>query len=306
VLDGIDTAAARHLIGRAADVAPEPVSALQHRLVDSGFLWPTGDAATDDERRTVAAPRLDAELTALSARVGAGAAQVLDSRRQGCVAVHGLGRVGPHIASVLAAAGVGRVHVVGDTPVRLHQAVPGGLLPRDEGRPLHEAAAAAAHRGAPETVCVPPAYGDAPDLVILAIDEPVEDERRDALHARLWPHLLVRSSGDHAAVGPLVIPGLTSCLRCVDLHRLDRDPAWRALAVQLSVANRTGGVTEVALATVVAGVAALQALEFLDGGRPATVEGTVEMTLPDWRLRRRSWPAHPDCDCMTLSTSGCA
>lgn len=184
VLDGIDTAAARHLIGRAADVAPEPVSALQHRLVDSGFLWQVLDPArtVPDDRRAAPAPRLAAELTALSARVGEGAAEVLSGRRHGCVVIHGLGRAGPHIAAVLAAAGVGRVHVVGDTPVRLHQAVPGGLLPGDEGRPLHEAAAAAAQRCAPETVCVPPAYGDAPDLVILAIDEPVDDERRDALH----------------------------------------------------------------------------------------------------------------------------
>jgi nicotinamidase-related amidase len=34
-------------------------------------------------------------------------------------------------------------------------------------------------------------------------------------------------------VGPLVIPGVTSCLRCADLHRSDRDAAWPALAAQL-------------------------------------------------------------------------
>ena len=34
-------------------------------------------------------------------------------------------------------------------------------------------------------------------------------------------------------VGPLVIPGVTSCLGCADLHRSDRDAAWPAVAAQL-------------------------------------------------------------------------
>ena len=34
-------------------------------------------------------------------------------------------------------------------------------------------------------------------------------------------------------VGPLVVPGVTSCLTCADLHRADRDSAWPAVAMQL-------------------------------------------------------------------------
>jgi hypothetical protein len=96
----------------------------------------------------------------------------------------------------------------------------------------------------------------------------------------------------------LVVPGLTSCLRCADLHRLDRDPAWSALAVQLCTPPATGAASPVALATVLAGVAAAQALAYLDGEQPAVIDGTLEQHLPDWRIRRRSWPAHPECDCI--------
>ena len=60
------------------------------------------------------------------------------------------------------------------------------------------------------------------------------------------------------------------------------------------------------MATVVAGVAALQALAFLDGGDPAVLDGTLELRLPDWRLRRRSWPPHPDCDCIAGAMTGAA
>lgn len=45
-------------------------------------------------------------------------------------------------------------------------------------------------------------------------------------------HLHVGVLGDRAVVGPLVVPGRTSCLRCAHLHRRDADPAWPLLAVQ--------------------------------------------------------------------------
>jgi hypothetical protein len=49
--------------------------------------------------------------------------------------------------------------------------------------------------------------------------------------------------------------------------------------------------------SIVAGTAALQALAHIDGDDPPTLDGTIEIRLPDWRLRRRSWLAHPDCRC---------
>ncbi|MDP9118315.1 MAG: hypothetical protein M3O28_13845, partial [Actinomycetota bacterium] len=181
--------------------------------------------------------------------------------------------------------------------VRLHQAMPGGLTPADEGRRFLAAATAAVHRAAPDADAACPPLDQHPDLAVLAFAEPVDSERRDALHARAIAHLTVRLAADHGVVGPLVIPGRTSCLRCADLHRRDRDPAWPALAVQLTVPRRYGPASDVGLATVIAGVASLQVLCFLDGDRSAAVDGTLEMHLPDWRLRRRSWPVHPDCDC---------
>jgi hypothetical protein len=120
------------------------------------------------------------------------------------------------------------------------------------------------------------------------------------LHSGGCAHLLVRLDSHHGVVGPLVLPGFTSCLRCADLHRLDRDPAWNALAVQLTLPHRAARCSEVALAALIGGLAAMQALDFLDGGRPATLEGALEMHPPDWRVRRRSWPVHPDCDCMPV------
>ncbi|MGB8403870.1 MAG: cyclodehydratase, partial [Mycobacterium sp.] len=71
------------------------------------------------------------------------------------------------------------------------------------------------------------------DLVVLS-DFLVADPRmvRDLQAARV-PHLPVRIRDGVGLIGPLVLPGVTSCLNCADLHRGDRDAAWPAVATQL-------------------------------------------------------------------------
>lgn len=298
-VDGISAPVVGELVGRrrAEAAADLPMTVrLQDQLVATGFLWPAADPG--DERLAPPQPRLAPELVALTARHGEQAAEVLSSRRQATVAVQGRGRVGAQLAAVLATAGVGRLQVLDRGPVRMSQTAPGGVAPEDEGRPLADAAGRAILRAAPDTDTAPSPIGERPDLVVLAMDEPIEPDCRAALHARDCAHLPVSLRVDHGVVGPLVLPGLTSCLRCADLHRLDRDPAWNALAAQLSVPQRTTPAADVALTTLIAGLAALEVLAFLDGRQPATVEGTLEVHTDDRRIRRRSWPVHPDCSCM--------
>ncbi|PZS33482.1 MAG: thiamine biosynthesis protein ThiF [Pseudonocardiales bacterium] len=318
LVEGLDPATVRRLFSprpATADASAGPLDGTDDTsrhsltsLTEAGYLWPrtdpaVGTGADGDARLAPPQPRLAAELAALTAQHGQRAAELLNARRHCVVAIHGAGRVAAHVAAVLASAGIGRVHLVDADDVRLHQATPGGLGPADEGRRFVTAANAAVQRAAPDTNTTPLPMGERPDLVVLAVDEPVDGDRRGALHARECAHLAVRLGADHGVVGPLVIPGLTSCLQCADLHRRDRDPAWTALAVQLTVARRHGAASDVALATVIAGIAALQALAFLDGGEPAVIEGTLELQLPDWRIRRRSWPVHPDCDCSGGATA---
>lgn len=298
VVDGVGAAAVRALIGRRGADAGADIAAPQAALIERGFLWPAPVSEDDEICHAPPVPRLAAELAALSVGHAARAGEMLEARAHYTVAIHGSGRLGPHVAALLAAAGVGRVHALEPAAVRLHQAAPGGLRPADEGSRFDEATAAAVLRAAPEADTTPPPLGDRPDLVVLAYDEPVDPDRRAALHSRDCAHLLIRLGADHGVVGPLVIPGLTSCLACADRHRRDRDPAWNSLAVQLSQPHRANAASSVAVTAVIAGLASLEALTFLDGGQPATIEATLEMAPPDIRTRRRSWPPHPDCDCM--------
>ena len=283
VLDGTDQATVRRL-----DLPASTLAALHA----AGLL-----IRPRPRLRATQIPRLAAELAALRVRHGDRAEDVLASRRTATVAVMGTSRVAPMIATLLAAAGVGHVAVSGAGDVRLHQASPGGVPPADEGQRFTRAAVAAVTRAAPDCDAGPHVLPTRGDLVVLAFDNPVDPELRDALHGAGVPHLVTQAGADQGQVGPLALPGVASCLRCADLHRLDRDGAWSALAVQLAVPPKHGPPSDVSLASLVASITALQVLAFVDGADPATIEGTLEIQLPDWRIRRRTWPPHPDCDC---------
>ena len=246
-----------------------------------------------------AAGRLGPDLASLSLVPAARTPlEVVRGRRAASIVVHGAGRVGVSLATLLAAAGVGQVHVADRGPVRPGDVAPAGVAAADVDRSRSAAAAEALRRAAPEVRSTPPAPGRRPDLVVLASTEPVETMLRTALAGGRVAHLVAGVRETTAVVGPLVLPGRTGCLHCGDLHRADRDPAWPVVAAQLvGIRRRREEPCDVVLATVAASLAALQCLAHLDG-RPAAATGaSLELSLTDWRLRRRGWPAHPRCDC---------
>jgi bacteriocin biosynthesis cyclodehydratase domain-containing protein len=172
----------------------------------------------------------------------------------------------------------------------------GGLDLRDVGRSRGEAARERLRAAAPSAPSGPQPRAD---LVVLAPCRPEQLEPAMVLVDPGTPHLLAEVREATGVVGPLVLPGRSACLRCLDLARTDRDPGWPALAAQLAVPTRARTACDGPLALMVAAQAALQVLALLDGTvRPAAVGGTLELALPDWRWRRRSWSPHPDCGCL--------
>jgi hypothetical protein len=239
---------------------------------------------------------LEPDLAALDERFGARAGSVLDDRYARSVSVHGTGRLASSVAAILAASGIGQVQVPDSADVRLGDALPGGLRPDDEGERTALAAADAVRRArAGSERTAPP--GEPADLVVSTDGYPVGPRLRVELQVEPRPLLICGVWSSRGVIGPLVVPGRTSCLHCADLHRCDRDPAWPVLSAQLAGPRRTPPPSEVAVCTLTAAITAIQALSFLDGERPATADGTLEITLPDWRVRRRRWPRHVDCAC---------
>ncbi|MGW4800278.1 hypothetical protein ACWEPC_48465, partial [Nonomuraea sp. NPDC004297] len=138
---------------------------------------------------------------------------------------------------------------------------------------------------------------DRPDLVVLAPVGPLDMLLVNDLDALRIPHLLVSAFEGHGTVGPLVLPGDTACLHCLDLTRRDRDANWPIVTARLGGYPPGEIACDVALSAVVAAAAAGHALAYLDGKMPSVTNGTMEVT-PDWRWRRRSWKIHPQCRCM--------
>jgi bacteriocin biosynthesis cyclodehydratase domain-containing protein len=101
-------------------------------------------------------------------------------------------------------------------------------------------------------------------------------------------------------IGPLVIPGVTSCLSCADLHRSDLDADWPAVAAQLR-----GTVGSADRATVLATAAlalnqvhrVIKTIGDTAGEPPPTLDTTLEFDVSTGTTTTRRWTRHPRCDC---------
>lgn len=210
------------------------------------------------------------------------------------------GRVVPALlARLLAAAGVGRiVRQVRGTVAPLDIAC-GDAPPGSVGEDRADSWRVEMSRLHPQLRTDPLGSLEQPDLVILCDPWPGRDDREQTLQRLGSPYLCATVRERRAIVGPLVLPGRSSCLRCQHLHRVDADPGWAAIDAQLRAAEPTAGQAgEIVCGTLAAAIAGAQALQWLDGEQhPETIDATIDIALPDLVLHRRHWPAHPECAC---------
>jgi bacteriocin biosynthesis cyclodehydratase domain-containing protein len=138
--------------------------------------------------------------------------------------------------------------------------------------------------------------------VLVGVGEP-DRELVDPWMRSGTPYLLVRLTEGRAVIGPFVAPGLTACLRCIDAHCTDADPAWPLLVRQYAAATareRDDGVPEPVdplLAALALSWAARDLATYVDGLRPVTWSTTVTIQPRLTRLETRSWLRHPACGC---------
>jgi hypothetical protein len=258
--------------------------------------------------------RLAPELatTSLAHRDADGGAGTLARRQAARVRVHGASRAGLWIAGLLSAAGVGLVLSTGPAAPPPGPAGPGTPPPPGHpgtatdrpgtatGQPGPAAGGLGTEPGRPGPVTGPRSRPRRrPDLVILADSH--GRELPGVLVSHGVPHLAASASEAIGVVGPLVLPGRSACLRCLDLARTERDPAWPLILAQLASQPAADPLAcDTVLATMVAAQAAAQALAFLDqgAGAAAVTNGTLELVLPGWQWRRRTWQPHPQCGCL--------
>ena len=262
------------------------------------------DEAIRGELTTTERDRLAPDLAAWSIvdRDPTTAARTLRRRTEATVQLVGAGRVGATAARLLAAAGIGRVQVVDPEPARAGDVSPGGLA----------AAGAGASRGAQvqqSVLEVSPSMarrqrrpeGGASLTVLCPVDPAPERSVVEQLVTRGTPHLVASVLENVGTIGPLVLPGRSPCLRCLDLHRTDRDPRWPLLVAQLSGRAPASYVApcDVALAAAVGAHAVLAALAFIDAPEADhPLAGAVaELGPAGLGLSRRTFVTHPTCGC---------
>lgn len=136
-----------------------------------------------------------------------------------------------------------------------------------------------------------------PDLVILTPVRPLDGVLVNELYELGLPHLLGSAFEGHGSVGPLVLPGQSACLHCLDLARRDRDPDWPIVTARLGGYPPGEIACDTPLAGLVAAAVTGHALAYLDGREPVVTNGTVHV-LPDWQWKRQAWDRHPQCRCM--------
>ena len=239
---------------------PAPITERILTLLAAGGALDDFPASTLRELPPPLRGRLAAELATASLvhGDGDGGARYLARRRSALVRIDGERRIGRSVARILRAAGVGRVRA---GPARDLAAAPRPALVVLVGRPP-----------------------------LATADQLVRDR---------VPHLAVSATEAIGVVGPLVVPGRTACLRCLDYFRAGSDPAWPLILAQLSSRQPDPPACDAALAAAVAAQAAAQALIAIDQTpvSSAAANGTLELVLPGWQWRRRTWLPHPGCPC---------
>ena len=140
-----------------------------------------------------------------------------------------------------------------------------------------------------------PRPGTAVDLHVVAAPGPLPRDLLDGWVLDGTPHLVLAGTGRPGGLrlGPLVEPGTTACLRCVDAAESVHDPRRSLVLEQLAV--RPAAPFDPALVTLALAWAAREVAAYVGGRRPLTWSATVD--LGDDAPVVRTWERHPHCGC---------
>ena len=304
-LDGTRDRAGVHAVAAQLGVPRPDAVALLDLLAGAGVLIDgaadTGALAALD---LVERDRVAPDLASLSLLHPDGGPAALARRRAAAVGVRGAGRVGAIVATLLAAAGTGRVVPDDSDRVRAGDLGIAGPPIASVGRRRDASLRASIAAQFPQTRTATLRGRRALDAVVVAGPARLQHGHGDDLVRDGVPHLYVDVRETTGILGPFVLPGRTACLQCQVLQRTDRDPGWLHLQ---AMAPGPPPPCDTVLATLVAAQACLHLLTFLDSGGellPPSADGTLETALPHGPTRRRTWRPHPACGCQSESEVG--
>lgn len=132
------------------------------------------------------------------------------------------------------------------------------------------------------------------DVVVIAEHFLVRPDRYQPLLASDRRHIALLCDDDQVRLSPLLIPGTTACVFCLELAQRDRAPGWPILASQL-LRRRAA-----ASGTLLLAQAAIELAQLLtDMATGANHSGEMAIFRADGVIRQPLLP-HPDCGCCFL------
>ena len=156
--------------------------------------------------------------------------------------------------------------------------------------PLHDTVARACR-------CATVRVGDSSGLRLVAtVGEPRRQVSDDLMRSDV-PHLWLAAFPTRVRIGPLVEPGRSACLRCLDARLGERDPRRATVLAQLSE-RPPGSETayDAALAVAGAGLALRDLSGYLAGTETALRSTTLTIDR-GLEVTRQVWLRHPHCGC---------
>lgn len=138
---------------------------------------------------------------------------------------------------------------------------------------------------------------NAPDLVVLGAARAIAPHRYLPWRRLGVPHLPLVIGPHRIQLGPLVTSA-GACLRCVDLHRVDRDAAWPGVLAGVSTDDfeRIDGSESPELLAAAVGLLALIVQGALAGAEPPPGLSLSVSDRGPWTLYHH-WQPHPACGC---------
>jgi bacteriocin biosynthesis cyclodehydratase domain-containing protein len=115
------------------------------------------------------------------------------------------------------------------------------------------------------------------------------------------PHLPVVFGDDSVLIGPLVEPGNTPCLYCLEHYRRDADASWSAIASQLW--GRPASSETALVSSETAARVARLVLGRLESGRArgrTAAARSYRLAVDTGEVTRRDWVPHPGCGCVGI------
>jgi hypothetical protein len=137
----------------------------------------------------------------------------------------------------------------------------------------------------------------AADLVVAAVDDIPDRSMSDDLMRAGKPHVWASLRDLVGVVGPLVLPGETACLRCVDAARTELDPTWPTVVSAGAARPRATSPCDPLVATVVAAWAVQEAAIWASGLVPTAYGAVIDIPLGLGPVTQRLHSVHPQCGC---------